>query len=132
MDVDKLVEAWKFTKDPDILRLPVKTLKYNRCPAVAPLGVMKGKATQERLGLPVTFLTRQQSAEQIEHAGMARLGLRRRLQTPLGVGVIAATEGLESGAEFEFGGSRRHNVASGCAAAGGRETQTLYRGRLAR
>jgi exodeoxyribonuclease-1 len=58
MDVDKLVEAWKFTKDPDALRLPVKTLKYNRCPAVAPLGVMKDKATQERLGLTLETVTR--------------------------------------------------------------------------
>ena len=53
MDVDELVEAWKFTKDPDVLRLPVKTLKYNRCPAVAPLGVMKDEATQQWLGLPL-------------------------------------------------------------------------------
>ena len=53
MGVDEIVQAWRFTKDPDTLRLPVKTLKYNRSPAVAPLGVMKDKATQERLGLPL-------------------------------------------------------------------------------
>jgi len=51
MSVDELVEAWKFTKDPDVLRLPVKTLKYNRCPAIAPLGVIKDAKTQERIDL---------------------------------------------------------------------------------
>jgi exodeoxyribonuclease-1 len=51
MSVDEITGAWKFTKDPDALRLPVKTLKYNRSPAVAPLGVIKDKTTQERLGL---------------------------------------------------------------------------------
>ncbi len=51
MSVDELVEAWKFTRDPDALRLPVKTIKYNRCPAVAPLGVIKDSESQDRIGL---------------------------------------------------------------------------------
>jgi exodeoxyribonuclease-1 len=51
MSVDELVQAWHFTRDPDAVRLPVKTLKYNRCPAIAPLGVMKGTETEERLKL---------------------------------------------------------------------------------
>lgn len=58
MSVDELIAAWKFTKDPDVLRLPVKTLKYNRCPAVAPLGVMKDEATQERLSLTLETITK--------------------------------------------------------------------------
>jgi exodeoxyribonuclease-1 len=58
MDVDQLVEAWKFTKDPDVLRLPVKTLKYNRCPAVAPLGVMKDETTQDRLDLTLETIAK--------------------------------------------------------------------------
>ncbi len=52
MSVDELVKVWQFTKDPEAPpRLPVKTVKYNRCPAVAPMGVMKDAATQERIGL---------------------------------------------------------------------------------
>jgi exodeoxyribonuclease I len=51
MTVDELVEAWRWTKDPDAVRLPVKTLKYNRCPAIAPLGVLKDTASQERIKL---------------------------------------------------------------------------------
>lgn len=53
MSVDELVEAWQFTKDPDVLRLPVKTVKYNRCPAIAPLGVMKEPAAQKRISLTI-------------------------------------------------------------------------------
>ena len=51
MSVDELVTAWRYKADPEAIRLPVKTLKYNRCPAVAPLGVIKDEPTQERLGL---------------------------------------------------------------------------------
>jgi exodeoxyribonuclease-1 len=50
MSVEELIETWKFTRDPDAVRLPVKTLKYNRCPAVVP-GVVKDEATLERLKL---------------------------------------------------------------------------------
>jgi exodeoxyribonuclease I len=50
MSVEELIEAWKFTRDPEAVRLPVKTLKYNRCPAVVP-GVVKDEATLERLKL---------------------------------------------------------------------------------
>jgi exodeoxyribonuclease-1 len=58
MSVDELVQAWKYTKDPEVLRLPVKTLKYNRCPAVAPLGVIKDEASQQRIGLELATVTR--------------------------------------------------------------------------
>lgn len=51
MSVSEIVQAWRYTKDPEALRLPVKTLKYNRCPAIAPLGVIKDSIVQERLGL---------------------------------------------------------------------------------
>lgn len=51
MDPDQLVAAWRYNKDPAALRLPVKTLKYNRCPAVAPLGVINDDAAWTRLGL---------------------------------------------------------------------------------
>ena len=58
MSIDELAEAWKFTKDPDAIRLPIKTLKYNRCPAVAPLNVIHDKATQERLSLNMGTVNR--------------------------------------------------------------------------
>lgn len=51
MSIDELVQAWRYNPDPEAARLPVKTLKYNRCPAVAPLGVLKDKAAQNNIGL---------------------------------------------------------------------------------
>lgn len=40
MNTEQLVEAWRYTKDREAIRLPVKGLQFNRCPAVAPLGVL--------------------------------------------------------------------------------------------
>lgn len=51
MSVAELVAAWQLPRDAGERRLPVKTLKYNRCPAVAPLGVIKEAKVQERLQL---------------------------------------------------------------------------------
>jgi exodeoxyribonuclease-1 len=50
MTPEQLVEAWKYKKDATDPRLPVKTLRYNRCPAVAPLGVLD-EDSQKRLDL---------------------------------------------------------------------------------
>jgi exodeoxyribonuclease-1 len=50
MSIEQLIEAWRYNPDPEAVRLPVKTLKYNRCPAVIP-GVVKDKETLERLKL---------------------------------------------------------------------------------
>lgn len=50
MTVDQIIEAWQYTKDPDAIRLPVKTLKYNRCPAILP-GVVKDQETLKRIDL---------------------------------------------------------------------------------
>lgn len=58
MSVEELVEAWKFTRDPDAVRLPVKTLKYNRCPALAPLGVIKDDASQKRIELSLNDVSK--------------------------------------------------------------------------
>lgn len=41
MNVAELVEAWRWSADKDKVRLPVKTLRYNVCPAIAPIGVLK-------------------------------------------------------------------------------------------
>ncbi len=57
MSVDELAVAWQFSRDPDHLRLPIKTLKYNRCPAVAPLGVIKDEKTQARLQLTLQAIS---------------------------------------------------------------------------
>jgi exodeoxyribonuclease-1 len=48
MTPTELADAWKWTRDENKQRLPVKTLQANRCPAVAPLGVLDEKS-RERL-----------------------------------------------------------------------------------
>lgn len=60
MTPQQIVDAWGYKKDraENDLRLPVKTLKYNRCPAVAPMGVIKDAATQERLGLSLELVAK--------------------------------------------------------------------------
>ena len=50
LSAEQLVGRWKWMKEPDSPRLPVKTLQYNRCPAVAPIGVYDD-AAQARLHL---------------------------------------------------------------------------------
>jgi exodeoxyribonuclease-1 len=68
MNVDELLNAWRFTRDPDVLRLPVKTLKYNRCPAIAPLGVIKDEDTQERLKLSLADIKKHLAVLQKQQA----------------------------------------------------------------
>jgi len=47
---EELAERWRFTKDPKApTRLPVKTLKYNHCPALSPTGILSDESVQERL-----------------------------------------------------------------------------------
>lgn len=72
MSVDELVEAWQFHEDPDVPRLPVKTVKYNRCPAVAPMGVMKDASVQKRLDLTINTVARHRAALQKHHQAFAK------------------------------------------------------------
>ncbi len=59
MSVEELAEAWRYNKDPEAVVLPVKALKYNHCPAVAPPAViLKDKATAERLDLTLETVTK--------------------------------------------------------------------------
>lgn len=56
MSPSELVERWQWTRDENApSRLPIKTLQYNRCPAVAPLSVLD-TASKQRLGLDDTVI----------------------------------------------------------------------------
>jgi exodeoxyribonuclease-1 len=61
MSEDELAEACRWSPPnaagPARLRLPVKTIKYNRCPAVAPAGVIKDAAVQERLKIDLQVVS---------------------------------------------------------------------------
>lgn len=66
MKADELAENWKhYCKERPCThqRLPVKTLQYNRCPAVAPLGVFDADC-QKRLDLPMTTIEKNMKALQ--------------------------------------------------------------------
>jgi exodeoxyribonuclease-1 len=52
---EELAEAWKWQREPTSPRLPVKTVLFNRCPAIAPLGVLD-EASQKRLKLDLKVI----------------------------------------------------------------------------
>lgn len=71
----ELIARWQYIRDPDAVpRLPVKSLKYNRCPAICPTGLISDKAVQERLGITI---------EQIEANRAALNGLPELVQNIL-------------------------------------------------
>lgn len=74
MTPEELVETWRYKKDrpDDFLRLPVKTVKYNRCPAIAPLGVIKDEATQQRLELSLEQINQNLTYLKAGHQEFAR------------------------------------------------------------
>lgn len=47
---EELADKWKYKKDSEELRLPVKSLQYNRCPAVAPISVLD-EPSKKRIGI---------------------------------------------------------------------------------
>ncbi len=46
MTPEQLVDAWQWKPESDEVRLPIKTLQFNRCPAVAPLTVLDDESKQ--------------------------------------------------------------------------------------
>lgn len=57
----KLAELWQYDKEKKKVRLPVKSLQFNRCPAVAPLGVLDGKS-KKRLSIDTEEIKKNQEA----------------------------------------------------------------------
>lgn len=55
MSPEALADSWKWKKDSDESRLPIKTLQFNRCPAIAPLGVLDN-ASQKRLKIDLPLI----------------------------------------------------------------------------
>ncbi len=67
LDPPALAEAMRRRKDDPGPRLPVKSLKFNRCPAVAPLSVLD-EASQERLKLlPETYMINFEKLQKVQH-----------------------------------------------------------------
>jgi len=54
----KVFATWQERKAEDFVKLPTKILQYNRCPAVAPLGVLGQNEGWERVGLDLKVVER--------------------------------------------------------------------------
>jgi exodeoxyribonuclease-1 len=130
MPVDQLSEAWKFSRDPDKLRLPVKTLKYNRAPAVAPLGVIKDPAVQARLQIDLPTIAKhrrllqagfQQFAERVAAIVQQLDEQRAARQTSLADNALTADERLYD----DFIGDSDKTVERAIRAAGPEELGNL-------
>lgn len=64
MSSEKLAESWRWkppeeAEKADHPRLPVKSLQYNRCPAIAPLGVLDD-ASKQRLSINLETIAKHQ------------------------------------------------------------------------
>lgn len=55
---DELLQAWKSRQSEREFPLPVKIIRYNRCPAVAPLGVLD-ESSQDRLAINTESIKKQ-------------------------------------------------------------------------
>ncbi len=55
---DKVFASWEERQKPDFVKLPVKVLQYNRCPAVAPLGVLAAGDGWQKIGLDQATIER--------------------------------------------------------------------------
>ncbi len=57
LSIDELSERWRAKYGSGSERLPLKTLQYNRCPAIAPLGVLD-EESQKRIHVDVPVVQR--------------------------------------------------------------------------
>jgi exodeoxyribonuclease-1 len=96
---EQLAELWKWNKDRDAPRLPVKTLMYNRCPAIAPMGAIKDEPVRERLKIDLA---------QIQH-NLAKLKAMKDLEDRL----CKAWEIMEKGRDQSMFASTEDDV-DGC------------------
>lgn len=93
---EQLAEKWRYKKDSDEPRLPVKTLQYNRCPAVAPLGVLD-EASQKRLSLDLA--TVQKHARTLKTLKALPDRLTRAIEimdTPRQTGLVSVEQDVDS------------------------------------
>lgn len=69
MTAVQLADTWRYQKDSDKARLPVKLLQYNRCPALAPLGVLDDDS-QKRLS--ISLETIQDNLKKLSGSGLSK------------------------------------------------------------
>ena len=57
MNAEDLAIAWRLKRDEPGIRLPIKTLQHNRCPAIAPLSVLDAES-KKRIAIDVDQITK--------------------------------------------------------------------------
>ena len=57
MSVEELAVAWRLKRDEPGLRLPIKTMQHNRCPAIAPMSVLD-KKSKDRIAVDMSLITK--------------------------------------------------------------------------
>ncbi len=67
---NELLQAWQSRQSEREFPLPVKVIRYNRCPAVAPLGVLD-KSSQKRLSIDTADVKQQLARLQKHHSELA-------------------------------------------------------------
>ena len=60
LSVDKVIEQWQLPQKERSLHIPVKLMRLNRCPAIAPLSVLN-ESSQERLQLDTEVIKKHQT-----------------------------------------------------------------------
>jgi len=55
MEAEELAKVWRYNKDSEAVRLPIKSLKFNRCPAISPLGVLDDES-KKRLSIDMNTI----------------------------------------------------------------------------
>jgi len=83
--VNELVKHWTVAYGDDLKRLPVKTMQFNKCPAIAPLGVLQTDSPK-RIGLNLELISKHQALLQshsdfIERLKEALDTIDKKLQT---------------------------------------------------
>lgn len=67
---EKIFASWEERKKDTFVTLPVKVMQYNRCPAVAPLGVLEAADGWQKIGLDKTLVAERMKVL-LQHPGFA-------------------------------------------------------------
>ncbi len=72
---DQLAEVWRQRHDERDFHMPVKSIKYNKCPAIAPMGVLD-TSSQKRLAIDTETVRQRQAALQKHRTQLQDLFLK--------------------------------------------------------
>ena len=92
LSVEELVKAWR-PKDKEAPELPIKSMQFNRCPAIAPLGVLDNES-QKRISLPLTTI-------------QANFNILQNIKTDFSIKVISALKILDADQDLKYSNNEK-------------------------